>query len=298
MSAVPTAGRAPTRPASIGLFTHEQPEETETAVHRVMEVMGAEGIEVRLPAREVEKHGFHGRDEALIGAAAVEDADLAVVLGGDGTMLRALRAVAGRGIPVFAFNFGAIGFLSTVEQSELEVGLERALTGDYEVIGLPALAIDLEGSRRVAVNDVSFHRRPDARVAQLAYAVDGERLGEVRCDGLVASTPVGSTGYNLANGGPVLAWGVEGYVVSFIAPHTLTARALVAAVEDELVVSNLSTREEVDVMTDGRTVGALRPAQALPVRFETDQVLLAQVPGSSFYRRLRQKFGRLAYAGS
>jgi len=96
----------------------------------------------------------------------------------------------------------------------------------------------------------------------------------------------------------VLAWGVEGYVVSFIAPHTLTARALVAGTQDALAVANLSSRDDIDVMTDGRTVGALAPGQELPVRFESDQVHLAQLPGSSFYRRLRQKFGRLAYAGS
>ncbi|MEJ7716520.1 MAG: NAD(+)/NADH kinase [Thermoleophilaceae bacterium] len=248
---------------------------------------------------EVEKHGLGAGDGAVLDDDdAADGADLAIVLGGDGTMLRALRTFAGRPVPVFAFNFGAIGFLSTVDHGELDGGLVRALSGEFEVLGLPALSVEVDGHRRLAVNDVSFHRRADDRVAQLAYVVDGERLGEVRCDGLVASTPVGSTGYNLANGGPVLAWGVEGYVVSFIAPHTLTARALVAATDDPLLVTNLSSRDEVEVMTDGRCVGALAPGADLEVRFEHDQALLAQVPGSSFYHRLRQKFGRLAYTGS
>ena len=109
------------------------------------------------------------------------------------------------------------------------------------------------------MNDVSFHRRPDGRVAELAYSIQGEELGEVRCDGLVVSTPAGSTGYNLANGGPVLAWGVEGFVVSFIAPHTLTARSLVVAPDDALQVTNRSSLEEVDVTTDGRPACALAP---------------------------------------
>lgn len=253
---------------------------------------------MRLPEEEVDKHDIPPREGAVLGSEALDDADIAVVLGGDGTMLRALRAFAGRDVPVFAFNYGAIGFLSTVDHGELDDGLERVLSGDFDVLGLPALAVEVDGHRRLAVNDISFHRRADDRVAQIAYAVGGEQLGEVRCDGLVASTPVGSTGYNLANGGPVLAWGVGGYVVSFIAPHTLTARALVAATDDDLHVTNLSSRDEVDVMTDGRTVGALRPGEVLQVHFERDQVLLAQVAGSSFYRRLRQKFGRLAYAGA
>ena len=253
---------------------------------------------MRLPPEEVEKHGIEERPGVVCGADPGADVDLAVVFGGDGTLLGALRQFSGRPVPVFAFNFGKIGFLSTADRPQLDEGIERALSGDFEVHPMPVLAIDTADGPRVAVNDVSIHRRAHSRVAELAYAVEGERLGQVRCDGLVASTPVGSTGYNLANGGPVLAWGVEGFVVSFIAPHTLTARALVAATDDDLHVTNLSSRDDVDVMTDGRTVGALRPGEVLQVHFERDQVLLAQVAGSSFYRRLRQKFGRLAYAGA
>ena len=107
------------------------------------------------------------------------------------------------------------------------------------------------------------------------------------------STPAGSTGYNLANGGPVMAWGVEGYVVSFIAPHTLSARALVVAPDDVLKVTNRSEDEPVDVTTDGRTVCTLGPREQVEVRFRHDMALLAQVAGASFYHRLRDKFGRL-----
>jgi NAD+ kinase len=145
------------------------------------------------------------------------------------------------------------------------------------------------------VNDVSFHRDPEGRVAELGYSVRGEELGEVRCDGLVASTAAGSTGYNLANGGPVLAWGVEGYVVSFIAPHTLTARALVVAPDDLLEVANRSREDPVEVTTDGRRVCRLDPQERVEVRFEREQALLAQAPGATFYHRMRDKFGRLAY---
>ncbi len=163
-------------------------------------------------------------------------ADLAVVLGGDGTILTTMRRFAGRDVPVFAVNFGAVGFLSTVESGDLDEALGSALRGEYEVLPLPVLSADVNGAPQVAVNDISLHRRQDLRVAELAFSVAGQELGEVRCDGLVVATPAGSTGYNLANGGPVLAWGVEGFVVSFIAPHTLTARALVVAPDDVLEV--------------------------------------------------------------
>ena len=94
--------------------------------------------------------------------------------------------------------------------------------------------MELDGERRTAINDVAVHRKVGERVAELAYALDGEEAGSVRCDGLVVATPAGSTGYNLANGGPVMAWGVEGFVVSFIAPHSMSARALVVAPDDRL----------------------------------------------------------------
>ncbi len=206
-----------------------------------------------------------------------------------------MRRYAGRGVPVFALNFGAIGFLATVEQDGLDEGFRRALRGEFDVLKLPALNAATSSGDLVAVNDISFHRRQDLRVAELGYSVAGEELGEVRCDGLVAATPAGSTGYNLANGGPVLAWGVEGYVVSFIAPHTLTARALVVAPGDVLEVMNRSTDEPVDLTTDGRRACTLGPQERVQVTFQDDMALLAQVSGASFYHRLRDKFGRLSY---
>src|SRR5215213_4392016 len=235
------------------------------------------------------------RDGVTVGVDPQADTDLAVVLGGDGSILTAMRTFAGRDVPVFSFNYGAIGFLSSVDHDCLEDGIDRLIRGDFEVIGMPALAVAVDGQRRLGVNDISFHRRPDSRVAELEYSVTDEQLGKVRCDGLVVATPVGSTGYNLANGGPVLAWGVEGFVVSFIAPHTLTARALVVAPDDALTVLNLSERDDVGVTTDGRPVMRLAPGQQTTVAFAREQVLLAQIPGSTFYHRFRDKFGRLAY---
>src|SRR4029077_14331269 len=126
---------------------------------------------------------------------------------------------------------------------------------------------------------VSMHRQPGKRVADLEYAVGGDEIARVRCDGLVVATPAGSTGYNLANGGPVLAWGVEGFVVSFIAPHSLTARALVVAPSDLLSVHNRS-QGEFDISLDGRPAGVLGPGDAITASFLREAADLAQVPGS------------------
>ena len=282
-------------PRRIRLFTHSLTDDTAPAVARLLDATTAAGVEVLVPRDEVEKLEISDGPNRRLCADDGEDVDVAVVLGGDGTILTALRATAERQTPVYAFNFGAIGFLSTVERDDLDGGIERLLEGRYDVIGMPALAVEVDGTTRIGVNDISLHRRTNSRVAELGYSVLGDQLGRVRCDGLVAATPVGSTGYNLANGGPILAWGVEGYVVSFIAPHTLTARALVVAPDDVLTIENLSTREAVDVTTDNRPVAELAPGGEVEVRFLHDQVRLAQVEGANFYHRIREKFGRLAY---
>jgi NAD+ kinase len=283
------------KPGSITVFSHMRPGDTGPALRRVVELAREAGVEVRLPGAEIEKHGLvPGAVEAPSEDALLETG-LAVVLGGDGTILTYLRKFAGTQVPVFAINYGAIGFLATVEPWELDEGVRRALDGEFDVMALPGLLAELDGGEELAVNDISFHRRHNGRVAELAYSVEGEELGEVRCDGLVVSTPAGSTGYNLANGGPVLAWGVEGYIVSFIAPHTLTARSLVVAPGNRLEVTNRSRSDEVDVITDGRAVGALAPEGSMAIRFAQRQALLAQAPGATFYHRLRDKFGRLSY---
>jgi NAD+ kinase len=223
-----------------------------------------------------------------------EGAELCIVLGGDGTILAALRRFAGTGVPVFAVNFGTIGFLSAVDRDQLEPGLERAFAGDFETVDLPCLEAEVGGETTMAFNDVTFSRRPQGPVAELAYRLGGEEVGNVRCDGLVAATPAGSTGYNLANGGPILAWGVEGFAVSFIAPLTLTARALVVAPGDILHVRNVASRGAVEVALDGSHTTDLAEGEEVEVRFRDGAGQLAQLPGSTFYNRMREKFGRLA----
>jgi NAD+ kinase len=108
------------------------------------------------------------------------------------------------------------------------------------------------------------------------------------------TSPAGSTGYNLANAGPILAWGVKGFVVSFIAPHTLAARALVVAPGDALMVRNAAGREPVEIALDGEAAGELEPGEELEMRFEESVSRLAQLPGANFYHRIREKFGKLA----
>jgi NAD+ kinase len=287
----------------ITVFTHRYVDETGPTLERLASEAARAGVTLRLDEEETRKHRLTPQPGIELNAPEKDDVDLCVVLGGDGTILRALQRYAGTGVPVFAINFGAIGFLATVERQDFEDGIRRALDGDFELLQLPAIVLDMPAdhgsaidrpeSRQTAINDIAIHRKVGERVAEIAYALEGEVLGAVRCDGLVVATPAGSTGYNLANGGPVMAWGVEGFIVSFIAPHSLTARALVAAPADRLTIQNRS-RGPLDVAVDGRPAGEIPPGQTFGARFAREMGTIAQLPHSSFYRRLREKFGRLA----
>jgi NAD+ kinase len=287
-----TAAPAAVRTAVV--LTHAHPEQTREALREAAAAAERAGCDLRATVEEAEKHGDAAAPIGVSGELP-ERPDICLVLGGDGTILKALRIYAGSGVPVFGVNFGTIGFLAAIEREDLGPGLQRAFAGEFEVMSLPGLRAQVHTSRPMALNDVSFIRRPHGRVAELSYRLGGQEVGHVRCDGLVAATPAGSTGYNLANQGPILAWGVKGYVVSFIAPHTLTARALVVAPDDVLHVINRAGTEAVDIVLDGEPVGELPSGEEVEVSFRDAVGSLALLPGSNFYRRVREKFGRLAH---
>ena len=274
------------------LITHSHPPAATDAVPIAVAAASAAGWRLVADQAEMDKHG-----EAAAGVElerADETPDLCLVLGGDGTILHALRRFAYTETPVFGVNFGTVGFLAAVEREHAADGISRALAGEAEIVDLPALRVEAGGKGGIGFNDVTLSRRPHDRVAELSYRIASEEVGHVRCDGLVAATPVGSTGYNLANQGPILAWGVKGYAVSYIAPHSLTARALVVAPADVLTVANAPRREPVEIALDGLEFGYLESGEELQVSFVESAGRLAQLPGTSFYGRIRDKFGHLA----
>jgi NAD+ kinase len=276
------------------VFTHRRVAETAPALRELIAAARSAGVVLRFDEHETRKHGLMPGEGLELDASRLDDVELCIAMGGDGTILTALRHYAGTGVPVFAVNFGEIGFLATVDPDGLPQQFDRAFRGQFDTLELPSIAVGRPEGSWMAMNDISIHRKPGHRVADLAYGLAGEEIGRVRCDGLVVSTPQGSTGYNLANGGPVMAWGVEGYVVSFVAPHSLTARALVVAPGDLLTINNASREEPVEVHVDGRPTCELPPREDLHIEFAQTHGTLAQLPGASFYHRLRERFGRLA----
>jgi len=232
--------------------------------------------------------------ERLASAARVEltddEPDLAVTLGGDGSMLRAFHRFLGSGVPVIGVNFGRVGFLTSIMADELEQGLERAFAGDYRVVELPTLEVRLGERRWPAVNDVVASSTQLGRMIELGYAVGGEDLGALHCDGAVCSTPSGSTAYNLSNGGPVLVWGLDAMALTFVAPHSLHVRPLVIPRSRDLVVTNRTQDGSVTVIVDGREVGELQPGDRFEIRLAEQTTMLATLPERTFFSRYRETF--------
>ena len=277
----PTPSASAVRRAAV--ITHGRPGHIGPALERLEETARAAGVELLFNADEAAKHDRDPVDG--------RPADIAVVLGGDGTMLRALTRFLGSGVPVIGVNFGRVGFLSSMGQSELESGLARVFAGDYVVVELPTLDVEAAGSRYVAVNDAVVTSGVLGRMVELEWAVDGEDLGSQPCDGVICSTPSGSTAYNLSNGGPVLMWGMDAMAITFVAPHSLHARPLVVPRGRTVVVRNTTDDVHVAVLIDGHHATDCEPrGGSVTLRLGAEHSLLATLPEATFVRRYRQSF--------
>jgi len=258
------------------LVTHGVTRNVEQAVERLRAAAASAGVELLLD-------GEHGEGEG--------SPEIAIALGGDGTVLRALTRFLESRVPVIGVNFGRVGFLSAIPADELERGIARVFAGDYAVLELPTLEVSLGELRQTALNDAVVVSAVPGRIVEIAYALDDEELGVQPCDGLICATPSGSTAYNLSNGGPVLVWGLEAAVITFIAPHTLHARPLVVGPGFALSARNLTPDVEAVVLIDGRPVGSLATGEEVSIGFGQGRSRLATLPEQAFFARYRRVFG-------
>ncbi len=285
MSSTTGSTPPPGKPVSrAAVLTHGRIDAIGPALERVEAIAGQAGVQLVFPPDEVSKHEIDEVPHELA------EADLVLVLGGDGTMLRALRRLLGTGIPAIGVNFGRVGFLTAISADELETALPRVFAGDHRVIELPTLDVEVDGRRQSAVNDVVAASSAVGRMVELAWSVGGEPLGRQACDGIICATPPGSTAYNLSNGGPVLVWGLDALVITFIAPHSLHARSLVVPRGLDVVVENGTHDVSATVLCDGQRLGEIPPAARVVVRLGEQRSLLATLPEVTFFHRYRQTF--------
>jgi NAD+ kinase len=229
--------------------------------------------------------------------AADTPLDALLSLGGDGTLLRAARLLDGRAVPILGVNLGRLGFLTSCGGDELESGVRRLAAGEYTVeprMTLAAEAVGPDGVRRHgwrSLNDVVLHKGGFARVVRFAVWVDQEPVGTFAADGVVVSTPTGSTAYSLSAGGPVVVPTVDSIVLTPVSPHTLAIRPLVLPPSAEVRVAGEDGAEELLATVDGQVGARFNGAESLVVRRADEPVLVARFDDATFFDRLRRKLG-------
>ena len=224
--------------------------------------------------------------------------DLAVVLGGDGTLLAMAKAIAesGRDIPILAVNFGSLGFLTEITRPEIYDALDAVLAGraTYDQRMMLCTAASRDGDtlcRHMALNDVVFSRTALSRMIELSITVGDQFVAAVRADGLIVATPTGSTAYNLAAGGPIVHPAMDALLLTPIAPHTLTNRPIVIPAEREVRVrpSGSNAGDEVYVTVDGQTGFRLREGDQIAITRAEKPLRLIRSTTRSYFEVLRQK---------
>ncbi len=232
-------------------------------------------------------------------AALARQVDLLLVFGGDGTILRVAREVAGTKTPIFGINIGGLGFLTAASAKQLPQALKQLWSGGYNMETLPMLEATgrKQGSpfRELALNDLVISRGTVPRLIELEVSVDGEALTRYRCDGLILSSPTGSTAYSLASGGAIVSPNAEVFAITPICPHTLSNRSLIVSLDSAIEVKVISKHVESYLSADGQVRADLHAGDRITIRRSRQTVRLLRLTGDSFFATLRQK---LHWSGS
>lgn len=226
-----------------------------------------------------------------------ESLDALLTLGGDGTLLRGARFLKGRQIPILGVNLGKLGFLTSCQGSDVAIALSDFAGGRFVAearMVLGARAVDEKGATKQewrALNDFVLHKGGFARVVRLGITVDGASLGSYACDGIVISTPTGSTAYSLSAGGPVVVPTVESIIITPISAHTLAVRPLVVPPTAEISVQADDSATELLVTVDGQVGANFRDHERLVIRRAAESVLIVRFQKTTFFEKIRVKLG-------
>jgi NAD+ kinase len=243
---------------------------------------------------DVVDEGIPSADRELHDPSSVE---ALVTLGGDGTLLRGARLLAGHPAPILGVNLGKLGFLTSCGGGDDETAMRDFVAGRYVAEGrmaLAASALDQDGAERrrwFALNDVVLHKGGFARVLRLRVSADGDTIATYAADGIVASTPTGSTAYSLSAGGPVVAPTVESIILTPVSAHTLAIRPLVLPPTAQIRVQAIDGPEELLVTVDGQVGTTFASGETLTVCRAPHPVAIVRFPGTTFFARLRHKLG-------
>ena len=279
-----------------GIVARADKPEAAALTRSLTEALGTRGVEVLLEARTAEAVGAHGVDEQQLGAAC----DLLIVLGGDGTILRALHRVRGEVPPIFGINVGSLGFLTGVHGEEWPKAVESIAAGDFRLSARTMLRVELvRGGATVealtGLNDAVVSRGQHSQLIKVAVHIDDEELSVYHADGLIVATPTGSTAYSMSAGGPLLLPDSACFVITPICPHVLTNRSTVVSDHARLELRLVGGGPGVTVNVDGQEIRDFGPGDVLRISRAAEKLRLATLPGRTFSGVLRDK---LKWSGS
>ncbi|NLA58840.1 MAG: NAD(+)/NADH kinase [Firmicutes bacterium] len=278
----------------VGIMVHlGKPRALELAA-KVKEILTASGLEIWVPEEAAQVLGWGSASEKLSIGGEPLGVDAAVVLGGDGTLLHAAGLLASFDIPILGVNVGYLGFLSEVEAAELEPTLEALISHRFEIEERMLLeaVVESEGKKErfLAVNDVVITRAAFARMIHLKIDVDGVSIGDFVADGLIVSTPTGSTAYSLSAGGPIVHPRLETILVTPICPHSLATRSILVLPDEVVRVMVVPDRSSKVVLTaDGQAGAAITPKDIVLVRKADVSAKFIKLGRRNFYQVLAQR---------
>jgi NAD+ kinase len=276
---------------TVGIISKPRSEQAARLVPALLDWLAERGVAARIDPETAE---YAGRTDAMPRDAVPEDTELLIVLGGDGTLLSAARALSGRDVPLFAVNLGNLGFLTAIKIDEIYTQLEKVLRGSYHVSPRRMLHTELRRNGECiasyeALNDVALAKVEIARIIDLEVHVDAHFMCVYKADGLIISTPTGSTAYSLSAGGPIVLPTVSAFCITPICPHMLTHRPVIVP-DDSVIQVTLPGEDNSTYLTiDGQVGELLKRGDQVVCRRSEHTVRLIQPPELVFFDVLREK---------
>ena len=282
----------------VGLIAHSGKLDSRAVIQNAARLIQRSGRKIYCDPATAQLGGLRCQCEGSTFALA-RQVDLLLVFGGDGTMLRVARELGGSQTPILGVKIGGLGFLTALQSHQIPAALKLIWSGDFLLESRPLIEATGRAQGKPiaerALNDFVVSRGATSRLIEVAVTVDLEELTRYRCDGLIVSSPTGSTAYSLAAGGAVVSPGAEVFTITPICPHTLSNRSVIVRMDSMVQVTVLSERVDTMLTADGQVQTPLNTGDFVQIRQSRLSVRLLRLPGSSFFETLRQK---LHWSGS
>lgn len=276
------------------IFTNTDKDPGYELSNKIVDYLVAHDAKAMIITEQV-RESFRQKDANVLPKELLSDVDAAIVLGGDGTMLRAARDLGGYPTPLVGINLGTLGFLTEIEVSNVYQALDRLLTDDYFVEKRMMIEGAVNGDTYHALNDIVISRAGFSRIIGLNIYVNDELLETYEADGVIVATPTGSTGYNLSAGGPIISPKSKAIVVTPISPHSLMAKSVVFDSTDEVRIEIVKKRKTQDteaiVSFDGSDNAGLSAGDSVTAKMSSREITLIKMYDVNFYKILRDKIG-------